>query len=96
VDIAVSIGTPVHAADAGVVIVSGWQGGYGNFVAIDHGNGLATCYGHNSQLLVKEGDKVSQGQVISLSGNTGLSTGPHVHFEVRRNGVPVDPMSFLS
>jgi murein DD-endopeptidase MepM/ murein hydrolase activator NlpD len=94
-DIAVSSGTQVHAADAGVVVVSGWQGGYGNFVAIDHGNGIATCYGHNSQLLVREGEKVYQGQVIALSGSTGLSTGPHVHFEVRRNGVPVDPMSYL-
>ncbi len=95
IDIAVSSGTSVRAADAGVVAVSGWQGGYGNFIAIDHGNGLATCYGHNSRLLVKEGDKVSQGQVIALAGSTGLATGPHVHFEVRRKGTPVNPMSFL-
>ncbi len=95
IDIAVSFGTSVQAADAGVVAVSGWQGGYGNFIAIDHGNGLATCYGHNSRLLVKEGDKVSQGQVIALAGSTGLATGPHVHFEVRRKGTPVNPMGFL-
>lgn len=95
IDIAVPFGASVRAADAGVVAVSGWQGGYGNFIAIDHGNGLATCYGHNSRLLVKEGDKVSQGQVIALAGSTGLATGPHVHFEVRRNGTTVNPMSFL-
>lgn len=94
-DIAIPQGTPVHAADAGIVVVSGWRGGYGNFVAIDHGNGISSCYGHNSRLLVREGDKVYKGQVISYSGNTGLSTGPHLHFEVRKNGVPVNPLRYL-
>lgn len=94
-DIAMRTGTPVLAADSGVVLVSGWKGGYGNFVAIDHGNGISTCYGHNSRLLVKAGDKVVKGQTIALSGNTGLSTGPHLHFEVRRNGKPINPLPFL-
>jgi murein DD-endopeptidase MepM/ murein hydrolase activator NlpD len=94
-DIAVPSGTPVHAADSGVVVVSGWEGGYGNYIAIDHGNGISTGYGHNSRLLVHQGDHVVKGQVISLSGSTGLSTGPHVHFEVRRNGEPIDPLPFL-
>lgn len=94
-DIAVPSGTPVHAADGGVVVVSGWEGGYGNYIAIDHGNGISTGYGHNSRLLVRQGDKVVKGQVIAYSGSTGLSTGPHVHFEVRKNGIPVDPLPFL-
>ncbi len=94
-DIAVPSGTPVHAADGGVVLVSGWEGGYGNFVAIDHGNGISTCYGHNSRLLVKVGQRVSQGQVVAYSGSTGLSTGPHIHFEVRVKGTPVDPRPYL-
>lgn len=94
-DIAVPSGTPVRAADSGVVVVSGWEGGYGNYIAIDHGNGISTGYGHNSRLLVRQGDKVIKGQVIAYSGSTGLSTGPHVHFEVRRNGIPIDPLPFL-
>lgn len=94
-DIAVASGTPVAAADDGVVLVSGWKGGYGNFVAIDHGGGISTCYGHNSKLLVKVGDKVSKGQRIALSGNTGLSTGPHLHFEVRIKGSPRNPLDYL-
>jgi murein DD-endopeptidase MepM/ murein hydrolase activator NlpD len=94
-DIAVPKGTPVKAADDGVVVVSGWQGGYGNYVAIDHGAGISTGYGHNSQLLVRVGDKVTKGQVIAKSGSTGLSTGPHVHFEVRIKGVPVNPLPYL-
>lgn len=95
IDIAVPSGTQVHAADDGIVVVSGWEGGYGNYVAIDHGNGVSTGYGHNSRLLVHQGERVTKGQVISLSGSTGLSTGPHVHFEVRKNGVPVNPLSYL-
>lgn len=94
-DIAVPSGTPVLAADSGVVLVSGWRGGYGNFVALDHGNGISTCYGHNSKLLVKAGEKVIKGQTIAYSGNTGLSTGPHLHFEVRINGAPVNPIPYL-
>ncbi len=94
-DIAVSSGTPVLAADSGVVLVSGWKGGYGNFVAIDHGNGISTCYGHNSRLLVQVGNKILKGQTVAISGNTGLSTGPHLHFEVRRNGTPINPIPYL-
>jgi murein DD-endopeptidase MepM/ murein hydrolase activator NlpD len=94
-DIAIPSGTTVKAADSGVVLVSGWRGGYGNFVAIDHGNGISTCYGHNSRLLVQVGEKVQKGQPIALSGNTGLSTGPHLHFEVRRNGTPINPIPYL-
>lgn len=94
-DIAMRSGTPIKAADSGVVLVSGWKGGYGNFVAIDHGDGISTCYGHNSRLLVQVGEKVLKGQTIALSGNTGLSSGPHLHFEVRRNGSPINPIPFL-
>lgn len=94
-DIAVRSGTSVLAADSGVVLVSGWRGGYGNFVAIDHGNGISTCYGHNSRLLVKVGEKVVKGQKIALSGSTGLSTGPHLHFEVRIKGAPSNPIPYL-
>ena len=88
-------GTPVHAAAAGTVIYAGWMSGYGNIVVIDHGNGLSTAYGHNSQLIVGQGASVGKGFVIALSGNTGHSTGPHVHFEVRVNGAPVDPLGYL-
>lgn len=94
-DIAVPSGTDVLAADRGRVLISGWNGGYGYYIAIDHGNGLATAYAHNSRLLVKEGDLVAQGQVIAKSGSTGLSTGPHLHFEVRKDGTPVDPVAYL-
>lgn len=95
IDISVPTGTPVHAADSGVVIFSGWNGGYGKLVAIDHGNRISTMYGHNSVLKVSAGDRVTHGQVIALSGSTGLSTGPHIHFEVRENGHPVNPLSYL-
>jgi len=95
IDIAVPTGTPVHAAAAGTVVYAGWMSGYGYLVAIDHGGGLATAYAHNSSLLVTVGQRVAQGQVVSLSGSTGHSTGPHVHFEVRVNGVPVDPLQYL-
>ena len=95
IDIAVGTGTPVHAAAAGTVIYAGWMEGYGNLVAIDHGNGLSTAYGHNSALASSVGQSVSAGQVIAYSGSTGHSTGPHVHFEVRVNGAPVDPLGYL-
>lgn len=94
-DIAVPRGTSVQAADGGIIVVSGWKGGYGNYVAINHGNGISTGYGHNSRLLVHQGERVVKGQGIALSGSTGLSTGPHVHFEVRKNGKPVDPSIYL-
>ena len=95
IDIGVGVGTPVHAAAAGTVIYAGWMSGYGNIVVIDHGNGLSTAYGHNSSLVVGQGATVEKGFVIALSGNTGHSTGPHVHFEVRLNGAPVDPLGYL-
>jgi murein DD-endopeptidase MepM/ murein hydrolase activator NlpD len=95
IDIAVPTGTPVAAAASGTVITAGWLGGYGNLVVIDHGNGLATAYGHNSSVTVAAGQSVAQGQVIAYSGSTGHSTGPHVHFEVRVNGSAVDPFAYL-
>jgi murein DD-endopeptidase MepM/ murein hydrolase activator NlpD len=95
IDLAVGNGTPVVAAASGTVIVAGWMGGYGNLVVVDHGNGIATAYGHNTSVTVGTGQSVAQGQLIAYSGNTGHSTGPHVHFEVRVGGSPVDPMGFL-
>jgi murein DD-endopeptidase MepM/ murein hydrolase activator NlpD len=95
IDLAVGSGTPVVSAAAGTVIVAGWMGGYGNLVVVDHGNGTSTAYGHNTSLTVGVGQSVAQGQLIAYSGNTGHSTGPHVHFEVRINGSPVDPMGYL-
>jgi murein DD-endopeptidase MepM/ murein hydrolase activator NlpD len=96
IDIAVSLGTPVRASADGVVRFAGWKGGFGLLVAIDHGGGVMTFYGHNSELLVKTGQRVSQGDVIALSGSTGDSTGPHIHFEVRVNGKPVDPVEIVA
>lgn len=95
IDIGVDYGTPVHAADGGTVVEAGWISGYGYAVVIDHGNGLSTLYGHNQELAVSAGQAVSQGQVIAYAGSTGNSTGPHVHFEVRANGDPVDPQGYL-
>ena len=95
IDIAVGEGTPVRAAAAGTVIYAGWMSGYGNLVAVDHGNGLSTAYAHNSSLAVSVGQSVAAGKIVSYSGNTGNSTGPHVHFEVRVNGSAVDPLRYL-
>ena len=95
IDIAVGNGTPVVSSASGTVIVAGWMGGYGNLVVVDHGNGIATAYGHNTSVAVGIGQSVAQGQVIAYSGNTGNSTGPHVHFEVRVNGGAVDPLGYL-
>jgi murein DD-endopeptidase MepM/ murein hydrolase activator NlpD len=95
IDIAVGNGTPVVSSAAGTVIVAGWMGGYGNLVVVDHGNGIATAYGHNTSVAVGVGQSVGQGQVIAYSGSTGHSTGPHVHFEVRVNGGAVDPLGYL-
>ncbi len=95
IDIGVDEGSHVFAADSGYVSYAGWLGGYGYAVIIDHGNGLSTLYAHNSDLAVSEGQNVSQGQIIAYAGSTGYSTGPHIHFEVRVNGEPVDPMGYL-
>lgn len=96
VDIAAPTGSPIYAADGGTVIFSGWESGYGYLVKIDHKNGYVTYYGHASKLLVKVGDKVYKGQKIALVGSTGNTTGPHLHFEVRKNGVPVNPLPYLN
>ncbi|HEX8980287.1 MAG TPA: M23 family metallopeptidase [Parasulfuritortus sp.] len=90
------IGAPIHAAESGIVITARLSPDYGNEVEIDHGNGLVTRYGHCSRLLVKEGDMVKRGQEIAEVGSTGRSTGPHVHFEVRKDGVAVNPVLYLS
>ena len=95
VDIAVPSGTPVHAAAAGTVQIAGWVEGYGNYVCIQHAGSLSTCYGHNTSLAVGVGQSVGQGEVISSSGCTGHCYGPHVHFETRIGGTPVDPMQYL-
>lgn len=96
VDIANDYATPIQATAAGVVTFAGYSdGGYGNLVEIDHGNGFVTRYGHNSVILVSVGTHVNQGETISLMGSTGKSTGSHVHYEVRISGSPVDPMLFL-
>lgn len=94
-DFAGAYGSPIRAADRGTVIFAGWYGGYGNAVIISHGKGLTTLYGHCSQLFVSEGQTVTRGQQIAAVGSTGLSTGPHLHFEVRRDGTPTDPAAFL-
>ena len=95
IDIAVPSGTPVRAAAAGTVIEAGWVSGYGNLVVVDHGNGIATAYAHNSAFAAAAGRQVAQGEVIAYSGSTGHSTGPHVHFEVRVGGAAVDPLGYL-
>jgi murein DD-endopeptidase MepM/ murein hydrolase activator NlpD len=95
IDIGVPSGTPIHAADAGRVSIAGPTGGYGNYTCIQHTASLATCYGHQSRIMVSVGQSVSQGQVIGLSGCTGLCFGPHLHFEVRVNGSVVNPLNYL-
>jgi murein DD-endopeptidase MepM/ murein hydrolase activator NlpD len=95
IDIGVGYGTPIHAAASGTVVLAGWTGGYGNYTCIDHGGGLATCYAHQSSYAVSAGAHVSQGQVIGYVGSTGHSFGAHLHFEVRINGTPVDPLGYL-
>jgi len=95
IDIGCSYGAPNRAAAVGTVIYAGWLGGYGNLVVVDHGNGLSTAYAHASSILVGVGQSVAQGQTVSLVGSTGHATGPHLHFEVRVNGVAVDPLPYL-
>jgi murein DD-endopeptidase MepM/ murein hydrolase activator NlpD len=95
IDIGVPTGTPIHAAGSGTVLWCGWMSGYGNLVMIDHHNGLATLYGHQSRIAVGCNQEVSQGETIGYVGCTGFCTGPHLHFEVRLNGTPVDPLGYL-
>ncbi len=97
IDLAVPEGTPVRAACEGRVAYAGSKlRGYGNLVLIDHGGGLSTVYAHNQMLLVHEGDELARGSVVARSGNTGHSTAPHLHFEVRADGKPRDPLLFLT
>lgn len=95
VDIAVPVGTPVRAAGGGTVALAGVNDDYGMFVLIHHPDGYETMYGHASRLLVSDGEEVAAGQVIALSGNTGRSTAPHLHFEIRREGRSVDPLTLV-
>ena len=94
-DFAAGFGATIRAADSGTVLYSGWYGGYGKTVIINHGKGITTLYGHSSKLYVKPGESVKRGQPIAAIGSTGLSTGPHLHFEVRKNGTPVKPAYYL-
>jgi murein DD-endopeptidase MepM/ murein hydrolase activator NlpD len=93
VDLAAASGTPIVAAADGRVIEAGWRGGYGQQVEIAHADGIETRYGHMSRIAARIGEAVRKGEVIGYVGSTGLSTGPHLHFEVTRNGRPVNPMS---
>ncbi len=96
IDLAAHIGDSVYAIDSGVIIYAGWNNsGYGNLVVIDHGNGWVSYYAHNSVIVVSCGQTVTQGEVISAAGSTGHSTGPHLHFETRFNGVPQNPFNVL-
>jgi murein DD-endopeptidase MepM/ murein hydrolase activator NlpD len=95
IDIAARIGTPVYATAAGIVSQAQVENGYGKLVVIDHGYGYKTFYGHNSRLMVKVGQRVKRGDLLAASGNTGSSTGAHVHYEVRLNGVPLNPRKFI-
>jgi murein DD-endopeptidase MepM/ murein hydrolase activator NlpD len=95
IDLSVPTGTPVQAAQEGVVVFAGYNGAYGKAVKVDHPNGFSTLYAHNSRILVHVGQTVKAGQVICLSGSTGRSTGPHLHFEVHKDGWPVDPLHYL-
>jgi murein DD-endopeptidase MepM/ murein hydrolase activator NlpD len=95
IDIAAPTGTSIHAAGGGTVYFTGWMGGYGNTVLIDHGGGLTTLYAHQSRIVANDGQRVERGQLIGYVGNTGNSTGPHLHFETRVNGSPQNPRNYL-
>ncbi len=95
IDIGAPKGTSNKAADGGVIKFAGWSGNYGKLIIIDHENGYTTYYGHNDTIKVKVGQRVARGEVIGTVGDTGRATGPHLHFEVRKNGVAVNPMKYL-
>lgn len=95
IDIAIPPGTPLHVTADGVVSFAGWSHGSGNVVVVEHGHGFSTVYAHNSRILVKTGQRVKRGDIVSYSGSTGTSTGPHVHYEVWKNGRSIDPERFL-
>ena len=95
IDIGVDRGTPVRAAAPGDVIEGGWDDTYGFYVMVDHGYGIKTLYGHNDRLVVMKGERVGRGQTIAYAGSTGLSTAPHLHFAVIRDGIHVDPLEYL-
>jgi murein DD-endopeptidase MepM/ murein hydrolase activator NlpD len=95
IDVSAPMGSPIEAPAAGVVTDAGWETGYGNTITIDHGFGIVTKFAHASKLLVKNGQRVSRGQRIALVGNSGLATGPHLHYEVHVNGRPVDPLKYV-
>ncbi|GAU76375.1 M23 family metallopeptidase [Fusibacter sp. 3D3] len=96
IDVGLPVGSDIKAADGGVVTFAGYSSSYGNYLIVDHGNNISTLYAHNSKLSVSKGEKVFKGQVIAKSGNTGRSTGPHLHFEVRKNGVPQNPRNYVT
>ena len=96
IDIALPIASPIYAAQDGVIIFSGWQSGYGKIVKIQHRDGKITYYAHNLKLFYEKGKKVQQGKIIALSGNSGISTGPHLHFEIRINNEHVNPLKYLN
>ena len=95
IDVGGTSGEPIYAAKGGTVLSAGWRGGYGNAVVIDHGDGFSTLYAHQSKMAVQTGDVVARGDVIGFVGNTGWSTAPHLHFELRLNGEPIDPLPYL-
>ncbi|CAN5742821.1 M23 family metallopeptidase [soil metagenome] len=95
IDVTAPMGTPIEAPAAGLVRDAGWEAGYGNTIVIDHGFGTVTKFAHASKILVREGQRVSRGQRIALVGNTGLATGPHLHYEVHVNGRAVDPLRYV-
>jgi murein DD-endopeptidase MepM/ murein hydrolase activator NlpD len=95
IDVTAPMGSPIEAPAGGVVLDAGWESGYGNTVTIDHGFGIVTKFAHASKILVKTGQRVARGERIALVGNTGLATGPHLHYEVHVNGRPVDPLKYV-
>jgi murein DD-endopeptidase MepM/ murein hydrolase activator NlpD len=95
IDIGVDYGTPIRAAADGLIIYAGWYGGYGNLITIDNGDSYSTLYAHCSAMYVSINQRVERGQVIGAVGATGYATGPHLHFEIRKNGVPFDPLTKL-